>query len=83
MAYRLVLRKRLHPWIVPGFYNFPPSPYSANAREWYNQGKEGFGGHYGIVPEVDFWLFWGEYSYFNFADGPGPNSRRTINPKCK
>jgi hypothetical protein len=73
--------KRIDPWLARPDGSFPPSPYSANASNWYDEGRLGFGGQRGVVPNVGCWNYWnsrdyGEGVYRNFADS-GP-----VNTQC-
>ena len=67
------VKRTVGPSYVPPFGFYPPSPYSANASNWYDEGRSGFGGQAGIVPQVRCWNFY-DYAhdrYWSFDQGPG------------
>jgi RHS repeat-associated protein len=68
-----LIKRTIGPSYLPPFGFYPPSPYSPNASNWYNEGRSGFGGQQGIVPPVRCWNFfdYAHQRYWNFDQGPG------------
>ena len=73
--------KSLHPWWSPAMGFYPPSPWSWKASNWYDQGLDGIGGQYGVVPNVDCWRIKVGGQYWNLQYGPGVGNGN-VNPSC-
>jgi RHS repeat-associated protein len=66
--------KRIDPWMAPPDGWYPPSPYSADAGRWYDDGRSGRGEQeYGIVPPIASWNYWSnDHGTYRNYDNAGP-----------